>query len=169
MSVATRVRSQRYIRKPVLTPHWTPGDRQPTALALAAAGLLGRIADLMGKHVNTLEKWSQGERGPEFDCSELFPALQRAGVSSDRAGMIVARIKAFYEAAYRADLPSLRELQKPETIADHAEDETQIDCVLHEGDLEAQARHLPNVLAEIAMLETVAARITQNLQAAGRM
>lgn len=169
MTAATRVRSRRYIRQPVMTPHWTLGEHQPTALALAAAGLLSQVADKMGRNVATLEKWAQGERGPEYDCSELFPALKAAGVPRDRAGMIAARVKAFYEAAYRADLPTLRDLQKPETLVDHAEDETQIDCVLHEGDLDAQARHLPNVLAEIAMLETVAARIARNLQSAGRM
>jgi hypothetical protein len=169
MTIATRVRPQRYIRQPVLIPHWTPGEHQPTALALAAAGLLSQVADRMGRNVATLEKWAQGERGPEYDCSELFPGLRAAGVPRDRAGLVVARIKAFHDAAYRDDLPPLRALEKPETVADHAEDETQIDCILDEHNLDAQARHLPNVLAEIAMLETVAARITRNLQAAGRL
>jgi hypothetical protein len=169
MTIATRVRSRRYIRQPMLTPHWTPGEHQPTALALAAAGLLGRVAERMGKNVATLEKWAQGERGPEYDCSELFPALRAVGVPRDRAGLVVARITAMHDAAYRDQLPTLKQLHKPETAIDNAEDDTQMDCALSDDDLDAQARHLPNVLADIAMQQTVAARITRNLQAAGRL
>jgi hypothetical protein len=169
MTIATRVRPQRYIRQPVLIPHWTPGEHQPTALALAAAGLLSQVADRMGRNVATLEKWAQGERGPEYDCSELFPALRAVGVPRECAGLILARIAAMFEATYRDELPSLMELHKPETVVDHAEDATQMDCVLTDDDLDAQARHLPNVLADRAMADTVAARITRNLQAAGRL
>lgn len=171
MSTATRVRPRTWLRQPVAAPHVTvsAGGRQPTALALAAAGQLPRVAERMGKNFATLDKWSQGERGPEHDLQELFPALATVGVSRDRAGMIVARIQAMFEAAYSQQLPTLRDLHGPETAADHAEDATQMDCALRDDDLDAQARHLPNALHERAMLDTVITVITRNLQAAGRL
>jgi hypothetical protein len=171
MTAPTRVRRQCVVRQPVATPYVTvaPGGRQPTALAMAAAGLLGRVADRMGRNFATLDKWSQGERGPEHDLDELFPALAAVGIPRDRAALIPARIQALFDAAYRNDIPTLAQLHAPETAVDHAEDTTQMDCVLSDDDLDHQAAHLPNVLAEIAMLQTMAARITKNLHAAGRL
>jgi len=169
MTTATRVRLHRCVRQPVLTPQWTPGEHQPTALALAAPGLLSKVADRMGKNIATLEKWAQGERGPEHDCQELFPALKAAGVPRDRAGLIPARLTAMFEAAYSDRLPPLKELHPRETAADNAENASQMDCVLANDDLDAQARYLTDVLAERAELDAVAARITRNLQAAGRL
>jgi len=166
---ATRVRVHRFLRKPVPTPHWTPGDHQPTALALAATGLLSQVADKMGRHVSTLEKWAQGERGPEPDLRDLFLALHEVGVPRERATLLITRIKALFDSVYAGNLPTLTELHRPETAIDHAEDETQMDCVLADDDLDHQELHLPNVLAEIAILQTIAARITRNLHAAGRL
>lgn len=167
----TRVRVRRVIRQPVATPYVTvsPGGRQPTALALAAPGQLGRLAERMGKRFATLDKWSQGERGPEHDLEELFLAMAALGIPRERAEMLPARIKALFDAAYNEHLPTLAALHKPETDVDHREDDTQMDCVLHDDDLDHQARHLPNVLADVAMQQTIAARITKNLRAAGRL
>lgn len=166
---ATRVRPRRFLRQPVLTPHWTPGDHQPTALALAAAGLLSSVAAKMGRDVSTLHKWSQGERGPEADLRELFGALHDAGIPRNRAALIVARIVALFEASYGERLPKLCELHAAETAAEGAENAAQMQCVLAEDDLDAQARYLPDVLAERSVLDTIAAVITRNLHAAGRL
>lgn len=171
MATATRVRPRTWVRQPVTAPHVTisPGGRQPTALAMAASGLLPRVAERMGRNFATLDKWSQGERGPEHDLDELFPALRRAGISRERAALIPARIQALFNAAYGDELPTLHALHAPETAAEAAENSTQMDCVLTDDDLDAQARYLPNVLLERSMLDTIAAVITRNLQAAGRL
>jgi transcriptional regulator with XRE-family HTH domain len=167
--MATRVRERRYLRQPVLTPHWTPGDHQPTALALAAPGLLSLIADKMGRHVNTLEKWAQGERGPEPDLRDLFLALAAVGLPREMAALIPARIEALFRSVYDQQLPTLAELHERETAAEGAENNSQIDCALHATDLDVQLRYLTDVLRERGVLDTLAAVLTRNLHAAGRL
>lgn len=167
--MATRVRVRRWTHQPLGVTYSTPGDRQPTALALAAAGRLAQVAAAMGRGAATLFKWSEGERGPEYDLRELFAGLRRAGIPRQDAALLLARIDALFEEAYRDALPELRELHLVETETDTEEDRSQMPLAQGDESLEAQQRHLPNLLAEIGVLRTMAARITRNLQLAGKL
>jgi hypothetical protein len=151
----------------VVLPYSTLGSRAPTALAIAAAGRLPRLAEAMGRKADTLFKWAEGERGPEHDAGELFSGMRRIGIPRIDAALLPARIQTSFEASYADELPPLHELHQPETLADTAEDRTQM-CLVQDESIENQQRHLVNVLAEIARLTTVAARIERNLQLAGR-
>lgn len=163
----TRVRSTRWSREPVALPYSTVGMRAPTALAIAAAGKLPRLAAAMARKPDTLFKWAEGERGPEHDCRELFGAMRAIGIPRADAAQVLAQIESDFEAAYAADLPTLAALHQPETLTDTAEDRTQMVLVQDES-LENQQQHLVNVRAEIGRLITMAARIQRNLQLAGR-
>lgn len=168
MTTPTRVRPTRYSREPVALPYSTVGDRAPTALALAGAGQLPRIAAAMARKPDTLFKWAEGERGPERDLAELFSAMRRCGIARIDAAQILARIQGMFEAVYSDLLPPLAALHQPETLADTAEDRTQMVLVQDES-IANQQQHLVNVRANIARLLTVAARLERNLQLAGRM
>ena len=123
MTNATRVRKTSWRRQPALMPQWTfGGEKQPTALAIAGAGKLADIARRMGKRGDTLQKWAQGERGPERDLAALFPALKASGVSLQQSLLIANHVYVLCRSAYGDELPDLEELQDEETLKDGTED-----------------------------------------------
>lgn len=166
MTQPTRVRATRWGREPVALPYSTIGDRMPTALAQAAVGKLPLVAARMGRSAGTLFKWGEGERGPEADLAALFPALRHAGVPRERAGLLLARVQTLFDAAYGDTLPALPELDRAETLASAAENQTQLERI-YAPSRETKTRNLQATMTAIARLEAIAARLERELAQAG--
>lgn len=166
MTGPTRVRATRWSREPVALPYSTLGERLPTALAQAAVGLLPRVAAKMGRSSATLFKWAEGDRGPEAELAALFPALRHAGIPRERAALLVARIQTLFEAAYGDGLPPLPELDRAETLASAAENQTQLERI-YAPTRENKLRNLQATETAIARLETIAARLERDLAREG--
>lgn len=166
MTTPTRVRETRWGREPVALPYSTIGDRAPTALAQLGVGKLPTIAAKMGRSAATLFKWAEGERGPEADLCALFPALRHAGVPRERAGLLVARVETLFDAAYGDTLPPLPELDRAETLASAAENQTQLERI-YAPTREHKTRNLQATLTAIARLEAIAARLERELAQEG--
>jgi hypothetical protein len=168
MAMATRVRIGRYSRQPDPVAYSTVGNRLLTGVAQACAGKLPAIARLMNYSAAKLFKWAEGtDRGPEFELDKLFAAAREAGVPRERMAILPAAIQAKFEVAYAEELPTLDELDRLETAIDGAEDVSQMARRLAGVDRDALARNYQVLLEDIAVRQTLAARMLRDLHAMG--